>query len=58
MMFFVFLFVRFSGRSITIKSAHSIDDDEQLREFIFRTYFRFEAEQEQWLDHLLRKRFH
>ena len=42
---------------ITINSAHSNDDDEHLRELIFRTYFRGEPEQEQVLDELLRKRF-
>ena len=42
---------------ITINSAHSNDDDEHLREFIFRTYFRGEPEQQQVLDELLRKRF-
>jgi hypothetical protein len=47
---------RFDQKSITINSAHSNDDDENLREFIFRTYFRFEPEQEQLLDELLRKR--
>ena len=48
---------RFHGRTLAINTAHSIDDDEKLREFIYRTYFRFESEQEQLLDELLRKRF-
>ena len=48
---------RFHGRTLTINTAHSIDDDENLREFIFRTYFRSDADQEQLLDELLRKRF-
>lgn len=46
----------FHGRTLSINTAHSTDDNEKLREFIFRTYFRFEAEQEQLLDELLRKR--
>ena len=42
---------------MTINSAYSNDNDENLREFIYRTYFRFESEQEQFLDQLLLKRF-
>ncbi|CAF3464210.1 unnamed protein product [Rotaria socialis] len=48
---------RFYDKTITINSAHSSDDDENLREFIFRSYFRFEPDQEQILDALLRKRY-
>ncbi|CAF1408537.1 unnamed protein product [Adineta ricciae] len=48
---------RFDERSITINSAHSSDCDEDVREFVFRTYFRYEPEQEQCLDELLRKRY-
>jgi len=54
---FFFCIIRFHEKSITINSAHSNDEDENLREFIFRTYFRFEPEQEHLLDELLRKRF-
>jgi hypothetical protein len=53
----LFLNIRFNEKIITINSAHSNDDNENLREFIFRTYFRYDAEQEQLLDELLRKRF-
>ncbi|UJR25376.1 hypothetical protein I4U23_006724 [Adineta vaga] len=49
--------MRFDEKTITIQSAYSNDDDEELREFIFRTYFRFDPEQEQFLDELLRKRY-
>ncbi|CAF0810026.1 unnamed protein product [Rotaria sp. Silwood1] len=49
--------MRFHDKTITINSAHSNDDDENVRELIFRNYFRFEPEQEQLLDELLRKRY-
>lgn len=52
-----YLNIRFHGKAITIHTAHSSDDDESLREFVFRTYFRFEPEQHQILDELLKKRF-
>ncbi|CAF3504183.1 unnamed protein product [Adineta steineri] len=48
---------RFNEKAITINSAHSNDDDENLREFIFRQYFRYEPEQERYLDELLHKRY-
>lgn len=48
---------RFHTKTITINSAHSNDDDETLRELIFRNYFRYDQQQEQILDDLLRKRF-
>ena len=56
-MIFFFLDIRFHGKTINVNSAHSNDNDESLRELIFRSYLRYEPEQEHLLDQLLRKRF-